>query len=920
MKTKSLVILSCIAAIVFLSSMVMLQQLNMQDMDSPKTDYPVNTISPVAPKFQQGMVTIKLRHEVSELNCMEGPVKTGIRSLDEKMLRYGVSQLKHRVRFRRDLLKEGMPDLSRLYLISFPAKYNVIQVAKDFENDPNIAFAEPVPVNYLCEIPDDELYDQMYHLPRIMAEEAWDIHKGENGPEVLIGIVDDAVDWRHEDLVDNQWENLGEDADGDGHVIEFNGTTWIFDPDDENGIDDDGNGKTDDFIGWNYINENGGQDNDPSPNLPAIDHGTHCIGIANSRTNNMIDVASIAWNVKFVSSKVCNDDDLYLDYDPYEGLVYLAELGADILTNSWTSGGFSQGNLEVIEYVQALGCIVVAAAGNDNEAVPNFPASYPGVISVAASTSWDYKASFSNYGVGIDICSPGVNILSLKPNNSTQLMSGTSMATPLAAGFLALLKSYYSTWTNEMIIIQALGTADDIDSLNSFNANELGYGRINAYRALSESNVNTQQELKLYYLSSQCSDEDTNGIFSPGETINMGFRMINYAVGVDITPVTFTLSTTCPYINILQNEIIYDLPSDILFSIDSAFTFEINSSLDSTIIAEFEIKASAGIPIPLDTVWTVSVLLNQRGVIVFNGIGTGSSYSGEFIRDYLSSQWQDIFYTQTFPSSLNGFDAAFLSFGNFGQGLSNGTHISYETSEIIADYLYQGGQVFVDCGSFFGLMEYYGYANYGELLELFSLDTVHTPLVANNIDSLGGYSGSLADGMVFSSSTQSPNYYIDIMFPDENGTEMFEESDYGVVGVQAEGEYGQKTVCLSYAIAHLVNDSSGNKELLLARIAEYFGLLSVGDEELITDPDRLEMSLFPNPCTDILHISIMAPTQCNADIILYDMMGKVIYQERNVLQNGNTGMSIDISGLSSGVYFTVLQTQAQKLCYKFVRK
>ena len=59
--------------------------------------------------------------------------------------------------------------------------------------------------------------------------------------------------------MDNQWENLGEDADGDGHVIEFNGIEWVFDPDDENNVDDDGNGKIDDFVGWNFINENGEQ-------------------------------------------------------------------------------------------------------------------------------------------------------------------------------------------------------------------------------------------------------------------------------------------------------------------------------------------------------------------------------------------------------------------------------------------------------------------------------------------------------------------------------------------------------------------------------------------------------------------------------------------------------------------------------------
>ena len=63
-------------------------------------------------------------------------------------------------------------------------------------------------------------YDVQWFLDSIEAESAWDVHKGEDGAEVVVGISDTGVAWRHEDLVDNIYQNLGEDADGDGMVIE----------------------------------------------------------------------------------------------------------------------------------------------------------------------------------------------------------------------------------------------------------------------------------------------------------------------------------------------------------------------------------------------------------------------------------------------------------------------------------------------------------------------------------------------------------------------------------------------------------------------------------------------------------------------------------------------------------------------------
>ncbi|MEE4257781.1 MAG: S8/S53 family peptidase [Bacteroidales bacterium] len=922
MNPKTLTIFAFIAIVLISTSMVMVEQLNLQDLkQDEKQNSSLIDLKDQKHEYHKGMITIKLKEGLGDFDHLSGKVELGITSLDEKFGRFKVYALEKRFSYIPDKRREDMPDLSRIYKISFPEKTSVLSVVSAFRDDPNIEYAEAIPVMKLCETPDDELFDDLYHLQLIQAENAWDIHKGENGPEVVIGIVDDAVDWRHDDLIDNVWENLGEDFDGDGHVIEFNGSEWIFDPDDENGIDDDGNGKIDDFVGWDFINEFGEQDNDPEPNQPDIDHGTHCMGIANSRTNNSVFVASIPWNVKFVTAKCANDGDLYFDYDAWEALIYIAELGVDIITNSW-SGGNSQANREVIEYAQGLGCIIVSSAGNNDDEMLTYPASYPGVVSVGASSMIDTKASFSSYGIFVDVFAPGVNIRSLRPNNMTQQMSGTSMACPLVAGQLALMKSYYTGWTNEMLIEQLCATSDDIDTVNQTQyANKLGYGRINAYRALSEINPEIEEVLKLRVMDKQYVDEDEDGILEPGENVFLDFELINFSIGLDTVPVTFTLSTTSPYVNMVSDQFTGMVPSDNTLWFDSAFVVQVSPDIDSTQLIEFTINASAAMPIPLENDWPMQILINQSGVFVYDGIGTGNAYSGEYIRDFLHENGVPVFYSNAFPSSLNGFDAAFLSFGNYGEDLGDGTLISEEMANIIIEYLYSGGYVFEDCASFFGLMKYNEYGILEEIQSLFGVDTIVTPMTTNIIDSLCGISASLAEGLAFNSTMQYPVWYIDILTPDSNGVAMLEEYDYGVVGVQGEGIYGQKTVSMSYAIAYLQDSETGTRDQLLAEIAGFFGFMIVDVEEPGNALAGFELSIFPNPASSRTNLQYRLEEDTKVSISLFDVGGgEVMRIDKGVLQKGEYQERIEFSGLKSGLYLVNIQAGRKASSAKILLK
>ncbi len=145
------------------------------------------------------------------------------------------------------------------------------------------------PIRKLSYIPNDPQYNQQWFLSQINANDAWefwDFNGGEipGNSSVILSSVDLGVNWKHADLVGNIWQNLGEDADGDGQTIIYSGGQWIYDPDDLNGFDDDNwdnnlSTHIDDLIGWD-VSESSYGDNDPDPpHSGGWSHGTHVAGL-----------------------------------------------------------------------------------------------------------------------------------------------------------------------------------------------------------------------------------------------------------------------------------------------------------------------------------------------------------------------------------------------------------------------------------------------------------------------------------------------------------------------------------------------------------------------------------------------------------------------------------------------------------------
>ncbi len=255
----------------------------------------------------------------------------------------------------------------------------------------------------------------------IRAEDAWSILT--TSPEKpIVAVIDSGVDYNH-------------------YVFQESGAVWTNPGESpNNSIDGDGKGFVDDIQGWNFVNNS----NDP---MDDDNHGTHVAGIVLGMTQDVLrnpgDLSPA--KIQIMSLKFLDQSGSGTTASAIAAINYAIDNGASVLNNSWGGGHFSQALYDVIVKSNDRKLAFVAAAGNaanNNDSSPTYPASYKiaNVVSVAATSSQDNLASFSNYGgQSVHVASPGISIISTLPNDSFGYSSGTSMAAPFASGLSALL-------------------------------------------------------------------------------------------------------------------------------------------------------------------------------------------------------------------------------------------------------------------------------------------------------------------------------------------------------------------------------------------------------------------------------------------------------------------------------------------------
>ena len=374
-----------------------------------------------------------------------------------------------------------MAQLAHVYRVEVGPGRSAEDAAAALAADPHVEYAMPDHLDSLDQLGvpffDDPFlassgswgqpHPDLWGPERIGAPAVWPRTQGEG---IVVAVVDTGLDRFHPDIAANVWVNPGEDLDGDG----------IAEPEDENGIDDDGNGFIDDLTGFDFANsidadEDGFYDgpDDVSDADPFDDrgHGTHVAGTIAAVAGNGRGIVGIAPRARVMAVKGFRATGSGEDSLLWRGVLYAAMNGADIINNSWSCGTpcpenpLAEDVLEIV--VGQLGVVVVTSAGNATEDVLfRSPENGRRVVTVGSLAFDDTLSDFSNRGWLLDIVAPGGgpntprtiflarrNILSLLSSGTVETerafavgddyyrLAGTSMSSPHVAGAVALLLS-----------------------------------------------------------------------------------------------------------------------------------------------------------------------------------------------------------------------------------------------------------------------------------------------------------------------------------------------------------------------------------------------------------------------------------------------------------------------------------------------
>ncbi len=411
---------------------------------------------------------------------------------------------------------ERLADLSLIYELRYTSNTSIYQAAALLQKTGLVEYVQPRFTAQPMAVPNDPLVAQQYHHALIKTFEAWDIEQGDS--TILIGITDGGIQFDHEDL--GNWQ--------------YNYAEIV------NGIDDDGNGYIDDIAGWNTANNT----NDPTATLSP--HGMFTSGMSNATANNGLGLAGNANQCRFVPIRI--DDATGFNYG-YEGIVYAAARGCQIINASWGGTFPNPVNAEAILYATVnQGVLIVAACGNSGIDEKYYPASYENVMSVGATGSTDLKWSGSTFNTSVDIVAPGELVQSCWPFNGYDISSGTSFSSPLVAGAAAIVKSHFPSYTAQQVAERLRVTADN--SIYSLPGNSawnglMGSGRLNMLRALTDPATPSVHFTNPNYL-----DAGGDAILQANEDVTITGIYKNFLSPT--TNLNATISCSSPYVTIIN--------------------------------------------------------------------------------------------------------------------------------------------------------------------------------------------------------------------------------------------------------------------------------------------------------------------------------------------------------------------------------
>jgi len=399
----------------------------------------------------------------------------------------------------QSIILSGNKKKKDTYILNFDSNQDIDHLIKQYNNSNLFEYVEPDFIGVgggkkaaLQYTPNDTYFSRQFGLYNdgtfsqspatndadIDMELGWDIEQGDES--IIVAILDSGIKLEHP---------------------EFNGRLWINSNETINGIDDDNNGYIDDINGWDFANN----DNNPTDDYG---HGTNVTGIIGANSNNNLGYSGVDHNCKLMIGKILDQNNSGYYSWWTDAIYYAVDNGAKIINMSVGGSGYSSSMKDAIDYAYNNGVTVVACMMNENNNTTFYPAGYQNTIAVGSTNPNDERStpffwsptSGSNYGNHIDVVAPGNYIYGLDYQSNTNYNSywgGTSQATPLVAGISSLLLAQDPNRTPDDIRSILRNTAEDqvgnaSEDIVGYD-NYYGYGRVNAYQALLQSSLSTDE-------------------------------------------------------------------------------------------------------------------------------------------------------------------------------------------------------------------------------------------------------------------------------------------------------------------------------------------------------------------------------------------------------------------------------------------
>lgn len=867
-------------------------------------DYPADE------RWVQGRALVNFTEAVGEIQttiATAGQLALGVPAVDAVLGRYEVREM-YRVSPDGTLDKmKPAPDMYRLVALSFPEKYDVLEVCRALEGLAEVVYAEPDLLRPCFDsTPNDIMWNQQWDKRLMNCDVAWDFSRGSHAIQAVA--VDNGFWWPHPDAYDNIWVNPGEDVDGDG--FRFNvADEYPGDLDDLNGADDDGNGYVDDFVGWDFITSIGGcdpredcmtQDNDSR----CVDnHGTHTLGAIGAVGNNEIGLTGCNWSVSIMPSRAGylpnGGTGLIVTSAAIATMNWSVALGADVLNMSYGSSSFSNAENNAVQAAWSNGALLCGASGNDGVSSIHYPAGYNNVVSVGSVNQNDIVSDFSNYGTWVDCYAPGEGTQSLSTYDGYANEQGTSMSSPNAAGVFALIWSIFPDFSNAQLRDLILPNCTDITGLNpSFGPGELGYGRIDAQKALAAI---------IPFLSADkltvTGDNDADNRLESGETGELRLAVSNAAGWFTATNVTVTVTTDDPNLSVSNGT--FTIGS--LGAGQSATLTNPSAQITCTGSVPYSYSASFNVHFQIEETVelnrTITMRIGRARTLVVD-----DDAGGNFAEFYSAALAQELFNYDDYSTALDGQVTAFAlqEYEDviWACGNANTSTLTQSDRDALQTFLNAGGHLMFAAQGADEDLDLRNSSFYGDYLHASSGG-------ANGGNQLSGVSGDiLSDGTTLvllgggcgGNGSVSPS----VLNAANGGVVFYNYLSNGLGGAVRFDNGTYKSVYFGFALeAACGSIGSAHHRVVTRRVMEWFGATSGVDENSIELPSDFTVSAaYPNPFNPEASVQIELARNARVRATMHDVLGRQVdlIVDRDVSAGVHT-IRVDGANLPSGSYW-----------------